>query len=64
MSKEEKEYLKKVLEAPVDDEQRIPTTAIAKALQQEGHQIGVSAVTRHRRRECRCYGTSPKFMGE
>jgi hypothetical protein len=62
MSSEEKTYLQKVLETPADDPARIPTTAITQALQQEGYQVGVAAVNRHRRRECRCYGMSPKFM--
>jgi hypothetical protein len=62
MSAEEKTYLQKVLETPADDPARIPTTAITQALHQEGYQIGVAAVNRHRRRECRCYGMSPKFM--
>lgn len=62
MSSEEKTYLQKVLETPADDPARIPTTAITQALQQEGYQVGVAAVNRHRRRECRCYGASPKYM--
>lgn len=62
MSAEEKTYLQKVLETPADDPARIPATAIMQALHQEGYQIGVAAVNRHRRRECRCYGMSPKFM--
>jgi hypothetical protein len=40
---------------------RLPNTAIAEALRLEGHYIGVAAVNRHRRRDCRCYGISPKF---
>ena len=64
MSDEEKVYLQKVLETPADDPSRIPTTAIAQALHQEGYQIGVAAVNRHRRHECRCFGLSPKYMAE
>jgi hypothetical protein len=40
---------------------RLPTTAIAEAIRLEGYNMGVAAVNRHRRRECRCYGISPKF---
>jgi hypothetical protein len=40
---------------------RLPNTAIAEALRLEGHYIGVAAVNRHRRKDCRCYGISPKF---
>lgn len=57
----EKEYLQKILDVKLDDPSRIPTTAIAEALRQEGHDMGIAAVRRHRRRECRCYGISPKF---
>lgn len=60
MSKEEKDYLQKVLDTHTDDPSRVPSTAIAQALSQEGYQIGIAAVTRHRRHECRCYGFSPK----
>jgi len=61
MTKEDKDYLKKVLETPADDPARIPTTAITQALRQEGFDAGPAAINRHRRRECRCYGSSPKF---
>ena len=64
MSDEEKVYLQKVLETTQDDPARIPTTAIAQALRQEGYEIGVAAVNRHRRQECRCYGFSPKFVSD
>lgn len=57
----DKEYLLKVLDTPPGDPRRVPTTSIAEALRLEGHNIGVAAVQRHRRRECRCYGPSPKF---
>jgi hypothetical protein len=57
----DKDYLIKVLDIPLGDPTRIPTTAIAEALKQEGHNMGVAAVTRHRRKECRCYGISPKY---
>lgn len=60
MSNEEKTYLQKVLETPAQDPARVPSTAIAQALSQEGYQVGIAAVTRHRRHECRCYGFSPK----
>lgn len=57
----EKEYLEKILEVKLGEPTRVPTTAIAEALRQEGYDVGIAAVQRHRRRECRCYGASPKF---
>jgi len=57
----EKEYLEKILEVKLGEPSRIPTTAITEALRQEGFEIGNAAVQRHRRKECRCYGSSPKF---
>lgn len=57
----EKKYLEDILDVPLGDPTRVPTTAIAEALKQEGYAIGASAVQRHRRKECRCYGLSPKF---
>ena len=64
MPQNEKEYLQKILETPVSDPQRIPSTAIAAALQQEGYQIGMTSVLKHRRKECRCYGPNPKYNEE
>jgi len=61
LAKDEKEYLEKILEVKLGEPTRVPTTAIAEALRQEGYDIGIAAVQRHRRRECRCYGSSPKF---
>ena len=61
IQEDDREYLLKVLEVPTGDPRRVPTTAIAEALRLEGHNIGVAAVQRHRRHECRCYGPSPKF---
>jgi hypothetical protein len=57
----EKEYLEKILEVKLGEPSRIPTTAITEALRQEGFEIGNAAVQRHRRKECRCFGSSPKF---
>lgn len=61
LAKDEKAYLEKILEVKLGEPTRVPTTAIAEALRQEGYDIGIAAVQRHRRKECRCYGSSPKF---
>ena len=64
MPEEEKKYLNELLEAPLNDPNRVPSTAITKALQLEGYQIAMASVLKHRRKECRCYGFSPKFIEE
>lgn len=61
LAKNEKEYLEKILDVKLGEPTRVPTTAIAEALRQEGYDIGIAAVQRHRRKECRCFGSSPKF---
>jgi hypothetical protein len=61
LPEKEKEYLKKILEVRLGEPARVPTTAITEALRQEGFEIGNAAVQRHRRKECRCFGASPKF---
>ena len=61
MTDEDREYLKKVLETSSDDPARIPTTAVTQALRLEGFDVGTAQINRHRRHECRCYGSSPKF---
>lgn len=64
MSSEDKAYLKKILEVPLGEPTRIPAAAIANALRDEGFQVSNAAIQRHRRRECRCYGASPKVSTE
>lgn len=64
MSDEDKVYLRKILDVPLGDPVRIPAAAIANALRDEGIHVGNAAIQRHRRRECRCYGTSPKISME
>lgn len=61
LAQKEKDYLEKILDVDLGEPTRVPTTAIAEALRQEGYDIGIAAVQRHRRRECRCFGSSPKF---
>lgn len=61
LAQKEKDYLEKILDVDLGEPTRVPTTAIAEALRQEGYDIGIAAVQRHRRKECRCYGSSPKF---
>lgn len=60
----DKAYLKKILDVPLGEPTRIPAAAIATALREEGFQVANAAIQRHRRRECRCFGASPKFAVE
>jgi len=60
LSKEDKAKLAEVLEVPYGAQGRLPNTAIAAALRDEGFDIGDAAVTKHRRRGCRCFGSNPK----
>ena len=59
-SKEDKAKLAEVLEVPYGAQGRLPNTAIAAALRDEGFDIGDAAVTKHRRGGCRCFGSNPK----
>lgn len=43
------------LEVPVGAPGRLPTTAIARALQDSGHPIHYKGIERHRIRQCRCF---------
>ena len=60
LSKEDKAKLAEVLEVPYGAQGRLPNTAIAAALRDEGFDIGDAAVTKHRRGGCRCFGSNPK----
>jgi hypothetical protein len=61
LSKEDSAKLQEVLEMPYGTPGRLPNTAIAAALREEGLDVGDSAVNKHRRGQCRCYGNYPKF---
>ena len=54
VSKEDRENLKAVLDAPELSQDRIPNVQIGRILREEGYDISNSAVDRHRRRECPC----------
>lgn len=60
LSKEDRSKLAEVLDVPYGTPGRLPNTAIAAALREEGFDIGDAAVTKHRRGSCRCFGNSPK----
>lgn len=61
LTDEDKAELIRVLEVPYGHPNRLPNTTIAAALREEGHDVGDTAVNKHRRGACRCYGNSPKF---
>jgi hypothetical protein len=60
LSKEDRAKLAEVLEVPYGAPSRLPNTKIAAALREEGFDVGDSAVTKHRRGDCRCFGNNPK----
>ena len=61
LSKEDKAKLAEVLEVPYGAPGRLPNTTIAAALRDAGLDVGDSAVTKHRRGACRCFGSNPKI---
>lgn len=64
LSDEERKKLIEVMEVPFGTPGRLPNTTIAKALREEGYDVGDAAVNKHRRGACRCFGNSPKFSME
>ena len=60
LTQEDREKLAEVIETPYGTPGRYTNAAIAKALREEGIPIGDSAVAKHRRGECRCFGPNPK----
>ena len=54
LSVKEKEQLSQILEVSEDDPRRVPNTAVAKVLRDEGYDISNSSVDRHRRGDCSC----------
>jgi hypothetical protein len=61
LSKEDRIKLGEVMDMPYGTPGRLPNSAIAAALRDEGFDVGDSAVTKHRRGICRCFGSSPKY---
>jgi hypothetical protein len=61
LSAEDKAKLAEVLEVPYGSPGRLPNTAIAAALREEGFDVGDASVNKHRGGTCRCFGNSPKF---
>ena len=61
LPKADRAKLAEVLEVPYGAPGRLPNTKIALVLREEGFDIGVPAVTKHRRGDCRCFGNNPKI---
>lgn len=61
LSQGDKDTLVQVLDVPYGTPGRLPNTAIAAALRDEGFDVGDASVNKHRAGTCRCYGNSPKF---
>lgn len=52
--------LANVLHATQGEKNWLPSSAVVNALREEGYNVGQTAVQRHRRKMCRCYGPNPK----
>lgn len=61
LAKEDRDKLAEVLDVPYGAHGRYTNVGIARALQEEGLDVGVGAIAKHRRKECRCFGPNPKF---
>jgi hypothetical protein len=61
LSKEDQAKLAEVLDVPFGAPGRLPNTTIAGILRDEGFDVGDSAVNKHRRGACRCFGSNAKF---
>ena len=60
MSEEDKKELLEVLSVPLGEPKRIPNTILTKLLNEEGYEIGISTIERHREQMCCCYKTRAK----
>lgn len=55
MPEEDKKELLRILSIEQGDPNRIPNTVITKVLNDEGYEIGISTIERHRINMCSCY---------
>ena len=55
LPEETAEYLTQIIDAPVGDPRRLSSATISNVLRSEGHSIGRTSVSEHRRRYCQCY---------
>jgi hypothetical protein len=49
------EYLQKIINAPQDDPRRLSNATISNVLRSEGHNVGRTTVSEHRRGYCQCF---------
>lgn len=49
------EYLQKIIDAPVGDPRRLSNATISNVLRSEGHNVGRTTISEHRRGYCQCY---------
>ena len=55
LSEEDKKELLSILATEQGDPNRVPNTLITKVLNEEGYEIGISTIERHRIHMCSCY---------
>jgi len=60
MSEEDKKELLEVLSVRLGEPNRIPNTILTKLLNEEGYEMGISTLERHREQMCCCYKTRTK----
>ena len=48
------EYLQQIVDAPTGDPRRLSNATIANVLRSEGHNIGRTTISEHRRGYCQC----------
>jgi hypothetical protein len=52
---ETSEYLQVLLDAPKGDPRRLSNATISNVLRSEGHNVGRTTISEHRRGYCQCY---------
>lgn len=60
MTPEDKKELLAILSVEQDDPNRVPNTVITKVLNDEGYEIGISTIERHRINMCACHKSGSK----
>lgn len=60
MPEEDREYLARLMDSDPRSPDHKSVNSIVNALRKEGYDVNKTCVSNHRRKECRCFGTSPK----
>ena len=60
LSPETAEYLQKIIDAPQGDPRRLSNATISNVLRSEGHNVGRTTISDHRRGYCQCFNVGTK----